>query len=535
MYIKFFDRKMERKFSKYSHKISLYFLLLILISLLLPLTSCSRKANISDFNVVLVSIDTLRADHLSCYGYERNTSPAIDKLAEGGVLFENAVSSTTWTLPAHAAMFTSLPDAVHSVLTTSSRLDPNRITIQEIMKSQGYVTAAFYSCPFLDPIFGLDQGFDLYESCMSTSSVYKNPDFLELGRKLRELHETPGFFRNPSLRNQAAEYRKQMQEMYEKGEFQARIDVTGEKVSDKAIQWLKEHFQERFFLFLHYFDVHNDFVPPEPWDRQFDPDYTGSFDGRDFMVNDAISPAMDQRDLEHIIALYDGEIAYTDYQLKQVFDTLETLGLKEKTLIVFTSDHGEEFFEHGEKGHRWNLYDTTLKIPLIFYFPGVIPSGKTVQSQVRIIDIFPTILDYAGIEEKGEALGESLRGLMEGTMKDMNLPALVQILVEPKNLYQKGLRTDAWKLIIEGDLLERNKRLLFFDLAEDADEQQPLRIDMDSDIHQNDELSKALTMMKKMTAEAMNVEKNLPKSLDVDPMEIPEEIRNRLLSLGYIQ
>jgi arylsulfatase A-like enzyme len=526
---------MKKRHSKYSHKIPLFFLLIILIGTLFPLTHCSRKTKISDINVVLISIDTLRADHLSCYGYGRNTSPAIDELAKGGVLFENAVSSTTWTLPAHAAMFTSLPDAIHSVLTTSSRLDPERITIQEIMKNQGYATAAFYSCPFLDPLFGLDQGFDLYESCMTTSSVYKNPDFLELGRKLKELSETPGFFRNRSLRSQAAEFRKQMQEMYEKGEFQARIDVTGEKVSDKAIQWLKEHSQEKFFLFLHYFDVHNDFVPPEPYDRQFDPDYAGSFDGKDFMVNDAISAAMDQRDLDHIIALYDGEIAYTDYQLNQVLETVKTLGLDENTLVVFTSDHGEEFFEHGEKGHRWNLYDTTLKIPLIFYFPGVIPSGKKIHSQVRIIDIFPTILDYAGIEEKGEALGESLQGLIEGAIQDMNLPALLQILVEPKNLYQKGLRTDHWKLIIEGDLLERNKRVFFFDLRKDAEEQMPLNVDWDSDISQHEELSKALALMKKISGEALSIEKNLPKSQETDPMEIPEEIRNRLLSLGYIQ
>ncbi len=525
------------KIRRVKHSIYFSFFTLLCASLLalFSLASCPGKKEASHLNVLLVSIDTLRADHLSCYGYGRKTSPNIDALAKEGTLFECAVSSTTWTLPAHAALFTSLPDAVHGVITTSSRLDSNRLTLQEIMGNHGYATAGYYSCPFLDPIFGLDQGFGLYESCMTTPSVYTNPDFLELGRKLKDLRDSPGFFRNPSLRAKAAEFRKKMQEMYEKGQFQARIDVTGEKVSDKAIQWLEEHSQEKFFLFLHYFDVHNDFVPPEPWNRQFDPDYTGSFDGRDFMDNNDISPTMDQRDLDHIIALYDGEIAYTDYQLNRVFESLKALGLNENTLVVIISDHGEEFFEHGMKGHRLNLYDTTLRIPLIFYYPGVIPSGKRLQSQARIIDIFPTILDYAGIEERGEALGESLRGLLEGTTQDKNLPALLEILVEPKNLYQKGLRTDHWKLIIEGDLLERDKRLLFFDLREDAEEQHPLKADMDSDISQYEEFSKALAMMREMSAEAMRVEKNLPKSQETDPMEIPEEIRNRLLSLGYIQ
>ena len=196
------------------------------------------------------------------------------------------------------------------------------------------------------------------------------------------------------------------------------------------------------------------------------------------------------------------------------------------TLIVIVSDHGEEFFEHKMKGHRLNLFDTTLKIPVIVYFPGVIPAGKRIQSQVRIIDIFPTILDYAGIKEKGEALGASLRKLMEGTVQDMSLPALVEILVEPKNLYQKGLRTDEWKLIIEGDLLGKNQRFQFFDLKKDPGEQLPLN---------NEALTRALAMMKEMSAEAMSIEKNLPKSQETDPMEIPEDIRNRLLSLGYIR
>ncbi len=534
MYIKFIESQMERKNLKYSLKIPLICLPVILIVTIFALTNCKRKAEFLDFNVLLVSIDTLRADHLSCYGYERNTSPTIDKLAKEGVLFENAVSSTTWTLPAHAALFTSLPDAIHSVITTSSRLDPNRVTLQEIMKYHGYATAAFYSCPFLDPIFGLDQGFDLYESCMATSSVYKDPSFLELGGNLKELRDTPGFFKNSALRSQAAELRRQMQEIYEKGEFQARTDVTGERVTDKATRWLEEHFQEKFFLFLHYFDVHYDFVPPEPWSQYFDADYTGSFDGRDFMINKNISPDMDEKDLKHIVALYDGEIAYTDYQLSRVLEKLQKLGLMDRTLIIITSDHGEEFFEHGMKGHRKNLYDVTLKIPLIFYFEGIIPLDKRIESQVRIIDIFPTILDYVGIEERGEAIGENLRGLIEGTAEGKDLPALLEILVEPKKLFQKGLRTNDWKLIIEGDLLEKNRHLLYFDLKKDKEEQWPVKASIGPEISKSPKLSAAFDLMKEVSAKAMEMERNLPKSKESDPLKIPEETRNRLLSLGYI-
>ena len=525
---------MRRNRSHYSISVSFFLFVILCFGAAFLLTNCSGKRDASGMNVVLVSIDTLRPDHLSCYGYERKTTPTIDRLAEEGALFECAVSSTTWTLPAHAALFTSLPDAVHSVLTTSCRLDPQRITIQEIMKENGYATAGFYSCPFLDPIFGLDQGFDLYEGCMSTSSVYKDQEFLELGKKLRELRDTPGSFKDPSIRARVAELRNRMQEIYEKGEFQARTEVTGDRVSDKAVRWLTEHSREKFFLFLHYFDPHYDFVPPEPWDRQFDSGYKGSYDGKDFMKNDAVSAAMDKRDLDHIIALYDGEIAYTDFQLKRVIETIEDLGLNENTLIIVTSDHGEEFFEHGMKGHRSNLFDTTLRIPLIVHLPGVVPAGKKIRSQVRIIDIFPTILDYAGVKEMGEALGESLRKLVEGSVQDAGLPALLEILVEPKNLYQKGLRTDQWKLIIEGDLLERNQAVQFYDLKKDPGEQLTLRMDVGSGIAENEDLSKAASMMKQLSAEAMSIEKNLPKSEGSDPMEIPEEIRNRLLSLGYI-
>lgn len=525
---------MKRRYLKYSLNIPLISLLVILIGTAFCLINCTRKTEVPHINVLLISIDTLRPDHLSCYGYGRDTSPTIDKLAKEGVLFENAVSSTTWTLPAHAAMFTSLPDAVHSVITTSSRLDSNRVTIQEIMKDHGYTTAAFYSCAFFDPIFGLDQGFDQYESCMTTPSVYQNEDLLELGSKWEKLIDTPGFSNNPSLRAQASDLWHQMQEMKTKRIFQARMDVTGERVTNKANNWLEDHSKEKFFLFLHYFDVHYDFVPPEPWDNYFDPDYTGSFDGRNFITNEDISTDMDEKDLNHIVALYDGEIAYTDYQLNRVMQTLEDLGIMDCTLIVITSDHGEEFFEHGMKGHRQNLYDTTLKIPLIFYLPRIIPSDKRIKSQVRIIDIFPTILNYVGIEERGEAIGKNLRGIIEGTDQEKSPPALLEILAVPGNLFQEGLRTDNWKLIIEEDLKEQNKRLLYFDLKKDAEEQSPIQMNIDPEILKDTKIFTAFYMMKQISTNAMKMEKDLPKSKESDPLEIPEEVRDRLLSLGYI-
>jgi arylsulfatase A-like enzyme len=343
----------------------------IVLALLLSMGASCRPAAPS--HIVLISIDSLRADHLGAYGYERNTSPHIDALAGQGALFERAVSSTSWTLPAHVALFTGLADGIHGVQRANLALGPGLPTLAERLQAAGYHTAAIVSGPFFAPEFGLDRGFDEYLNCMSYLDDQFQP---RSGRPL-----------NP---HRASHY-----------------DVTGPCVVRRARAWLSRNRDRRGFLFVHFWDVHYDYNPPAGYAERFDPDYAGRLDGRNFRWNPAIRPDMDPRDLEHLIALYDGEIAATDAHVGELLATLDELDVARSTLVVLTSDHGDAFFEHGEKGHQKDLHRESVSIPLMLRGPGV-PVALRHPGPAHITDIGPTILDLAGAEAPGLGEGKSL-------------------------------------------------------------------------------------------------------------------------------
>ncbi|MFO8057015.1 MAG: sulfatase-like hydrolase/transferase, partial [bacterium] len=244
-------------------------------------------------NIILVSIDTLRADHVGSYGYHRNTTPNLDRLAKQGVRFQNVASTTSWTIPAHMGMFTSQYDLVHGVLIPHDRLDDKRITMAETMKKAGYTTAGFFSSITLDPVFGFGKGFDDYICCYSYSA-YVDP-FRKKGSE-ENFHQ---------LRSRIESSVPDKDLNLQKLSWQ---DVTNPIVHRKVTGWLEEHHQERFFLFVHYWDPHYDYIPPSPYDTMFDPGYQGDINGKGFITNPDIKPGMDPRDLEHVVALYDGEI-----------------------------------------------------------------------------------------------------------------------------------------------------------------------------------------------------------------------------------
>jgi arylsulfatase len=288
--------------------------------------SCGRDDPPRRLNVVLISIDMLRPDHLGCHGYARDTSPAIDRLAREGVRFAQHISSAPWTLPAHAAMFTSVPDSVHGVVDPiGTALAPGFVTLAERFSAAGYATGGVFAGPYLHPAFGLAQGFDRYvDRGQYTSEV-----------ELDARHEWS---------------------MSEAVTRASHHGVTNEDVYATARGFIEEHAGERsFFAFVHLWDVHFDFTPPAPYDRMFDPDYTGPVTGRDFFFDPAINVAMPARDLEHLVALYDGEIRWTDEIVGRIRADLERLGIADDTLVVITSDHGTELFDHGQKGHRTTL------------------------------------------------------------------------------------------------------------------------------------------------------------------------------------
>jgi arylsulfatase A-like enzyme len=356
-------------------------------------------------NVVLISIDTLRADALHCYGNALPTSPNMDKLAQSGVLFEDPTAPTSWTLPSHLSMLTGLSISAHGVcddrVFQGAKAEhfelPMRGTfLPEVLQQRGYETAGFYSWKYLEPEYGFGAGFDRYERVGRT--VWSNPE----KRAIYEAMRAEG--RNDELKAWVAA---------EPSAFDDHAP-TSHLVVDETIKWLEERNADPFFLFVHLFDAHNDYLPPKGFD-QFDTDYQGPIDGSGVTARDSqVLPGMDPRDLEHLRALYLGEVSWVDHQVGRLTEQLRAQGLADNTLIVLTADHGEEFFEHGHKVHRTHLYRETVQVPLIMSWPGRFPAGKRVAEPVGLVDITPTVAEITNTGLPAAVSGRSLVPAMQG-------------------------------------------------------------------------------------------------------------------------
>ncbi len=326
-------------------------------------------------HVVLVSIDTCRADHLSCYGYGEPTTPHIDAVARDGVRFKNTIAPVPMTLASHSTMLTGTNPPHHGVHDNFDfRLGPSNRTLAEILKEQGFTTAAFVSTFVLDAQFGLDQGFDTYDDEVDASAAGAHGD----ERKAQD-------------------------------------------TTKAALAWLDQHTRDPFFLFLHYYDPHLDYEPPEPFRSKFAEPYAG-------------------------------EIAYADHALGQVMDRLKALGLYESTLIVITSDHGEMLGEHGERTHTYYIYQSAVRVPLIFKLPaGVEMRGPDVKPQlVGTVDIVPTVCGLLGIEAPQPVAGEDLTDVLLGRSAGSGQRRLYSESFTPLRYGANsllGLVGERWKLI----------------------------------------------------------------------------------------
>lgn len=321
-------------------------------------------------SVILITVDSLRADHVSSNGYLRPTTPNLDfAAASQGVRFTTAYASASWTLPAIASLFTSLHPHQHGVEDRGARLDPAVPTLAGAFARAGFHTAAFTTHVYASSQFGLESGF-------------------------QEFHE-PGVDVS----------------------FQEGGQLRAEEMNALLLPWLAVHAAERLFLYAHYFDPHWDYTPPPPYDRRFaNPRYKGKVDGSWRFLNRFLRPGRDMRpaDLEQATALYDGEIAYLDHHLGVLFQELEDLGVWNDALVVVLADHGEELKDHGSLHHIRTLYDEVLRVPLLVKLPGGRPPGwrHTVRERVRAIDVAPTALELAGIAPPETFRGSSLVPLM---------------------------------------------------------------------------------------------------------------------------
>ena len=419
-------------------------------------------------DVVLISIDSLRPDHLGCYGYPRPTSPRIDRLAEEGVRCEVAVSTTSWTLPAHMALLTGLFDSAHGVVDNGLALAPTRATLAEVLARAGWNTAGFFGGPYLDPAFGFGRGFARYESCMSPQAASS--------------HE----------------------------------DVTGPRTVEAVERWLEESVdrggEAPFFLFVHLWDVHYDYRPPAELVEMFDPGYRGTLDASDLPHNPAIAPDMAPRDLQHLLALYDGEIRFTDENLGRILDAIDRRGRLRDALVIVTADHGEEFFEHGGKGHQKTLFDEVVRVPCILRWPGNLPPKSVVRDQVRLVDLAPTILALSQVAERPPMQGRDLSGLLRGGSLD-EAPALVELLVDRNDV--RGLRTRSEKLIAWRHAGVRYA----YDLVRDPREQDPAA----------DPPPRLLNDLERLLEDAAQ----LARGAAAPRMEISPDLARRIGALGY--
>ncbi len=382
------------------------------------------------FNIIVIGVDTLRPDHLGCYGYHRETSPAVDKLALEGVLFESVISQSPWTSPSFASVFTSLYPTQTGLVRVSTSMRKTFPTLGTILRENGYATGAIINASVLKPEFGIDRGFDYY-------------------------YTTP------------------------------REGRLADGTTHDALAWIDSVPGEPFFLFAHYYDPHEPYAAPTPYSEFFEEEYSG-FIGDAFVLHDHFPDVkgtdfealrvLGEEDWDHIRILYDREIRFTDDAIGGLLTGLEERGLRENTLIVFLSDHGEEFFEHEGFGHGHALYGEVIRVPLILRLPGVMPEGLRVRSQVRLIDVMPTILEVLGINTGSGMEGMSLLPLLEeraetapaGTRLFASQTAYTEGMLHGPE--KKSVTAYPWKIIYD----TASKDEMLFNLEKDPGERDDL-------------------------------------------------------------
>jgi len=425
----------------------------LLAALALLAAGCGSKPA-SPRGVLLISIDSLRADHLSSAGYKSPTAPQIpttpeiDRLLAGpGTRFSSAFASTSWTLPGHMAMLTGRPDELHGVRDLPDRLPHSVPMVQESFRAAGWRTAGFWSGPNLHPWFGFDRGFESYVDCSATPVA--DPEAFALA--------------NPDS-DQAAVMA---------AHDASHVGTTGPKVASAFTDWfggLED--DELFFAFVHLWDVHYDYEPPPEFDV-FDPTYKGKITGRDFMNLRIRAGAQD--DLNHLIALYDGEIRFTDSNVARILHSLEAAGRLDNTLVILTSDHGEAFAEHGMLGHKHSLHIEEVHVPLIMRYPGRVEAGLEITEPVSTVDIAPTILDFADLPPLAGQWGRSLAPLATGEVAELPRRAMpLELTARYDDRFHRAVRWNEASVFDKAPLEPGDAGLRLFDLARDPGELQAI-------------------------------------------------------------
>jgi arylsulfatase A-like enzyme len=436
-------------------------------------------------NIVLITVESLRPDRMSLHGAPLDTTPQLEMLADEAMVYDNAHSVTSWTLAAHASLFTGLYPAAHQAVGPLDTLGASYQTVAEVLGAHGYQTAGVASGPYLRHEFNLTQGFEYYD-------------------------ESPA-----SLDDQAA-----------------HGDVTNPRMLAAIETFLREHRDPTrpLLLFAYFWDPHYDYIPPPPYDSEFVGPEATRRDVTGYMMNQTINAATPADELAYVRAQYDGEIRWTDEHLGRLFALLREAGLWDDTVVIVTSDHGEEFFDHGTKGHKNNLFVESVHVPLIVKYEAHRDLRGRDGRLCSLVDLLPTILELTAIPVPGPLHGVSLLGpaspdraiYLELVSMWFDLPN--QRMTREEHV---GIQRGAYKLveIRAGEAAPDVERLLF-DRATDARERTNLL-----DAGTPAAFEPLAAALDRWTLEMAETRARFEAG---GPIPLTDEQRGRLRALGYL-
>jgi len=458
-------------------------------------------------NVVVVLVDALRPDHLSCYGYGRPTGSRLNEFAEQSVLFTSAFSASSCTVSSIPSIITGLYPSLHRTgvdgnLTTLSADVP---TIAEVLNRSGYCTVGFNTNPLVCGKHGYSRGYSCYYDLFPEKTNIKIPATIE--------------------------YSWQGVTKRENVEFTQPYVCSGD-LTKQVGAWLDANERQPFFMWLHYMDTHAPYLPRQPHFSRFSADKPKAevvrFVRQLNSIYDVLHRDQDRispLDRQLIMDCYDSEIAYFDSMFGRLLDCFQKHGLLENTLLIVTADHGEEFWEHQRWGHYVRMFDINLRVPLILRYPQLHSSNKILSQQVRNIDIFPTILEILNLNSDCRMSGVSLLPCIRDEYMAAPLPVVaegggvIQLLTKTNTDRMYALRTPEWKYIKN----TTHPQLQLYDLQNDPQETSDLSAEPFADATMK-ALDRRLTDLLSSGGERKN---SMPQQ------EMDSKIIAQLAQLGY--
>ncbi len=407
-------------------------------------------------NVLLLSVDAMRADHLGACGNDWIQTPSMDALASASAVSCSTYTQQPQTNPAIASIFTSLYPAVHGVrMHMVDRLGDQFPTLAEVMHNAGYRTSAIIPWTSLEPAFsGFHRGFQTYEAFVQNEPpALKNPATAALAGIYRRVTDQVAM-------GSAVEAVLGMRQGTE-AEIDGRADVTAQA----AITWLANNGDQQFFLWVHFFDPHYPWTAPEPWDQLYDEGYEGRYNGDMSFVYEMRAGVFypEPRDVQYLRALYASEVSYADHYIGQVLGYMARRGMLQNTIVVLTADHGEELGERGDSwpnGDYWlhgdDLHSAGIQVPLIIHDPRSSRGHQLLSPPIQHIDLMPTILDLVGLTKPRGLQGESVVPLLNGTDDGDDRMAFITLADDSQTSI---VSAQGWKLI--ADRVSGSRELFF--------------------------------------------------------------------------